>query len=353
MSDTRDGHTGPSGVTEDGAGEYEPGIVGSHWSVVPIAMLRQAGFPIRILDDLQNADRHLDAAALLTEYDALVILVDRLKATLRGAPQQHRAELATQVGMLHPLSDRKVARWVAQAPAAAPLLQQYRERLHRLHESVREYDARLCHDLDDARRAVVARFADPALRDVLMLSNDARYAEFADWLDRFEGSIDTRARRMADLLTMYLQRVCAKNETHSHFGPITIAQLDPTAPGVAWSTAELRRRVFWTHWAGERLAAALTTDPVLQESIRPRRNPLVFAEGRQLSRYAFTTTTGMPDAWRFVEQGRRRLDEDELWLWHACDGRRPITELRLIWPVDRHRTFDGVLRAFDEITRTN
>lgn len=320
----------------------------SAWSVVPFAMLRQAGFPLRLLDDLQSFTVQQGAVALLGRHGELSALVEQIKVKLSEVPAVNRGRILTRVGMMLPLGDREVRRCVSSAPAVALTLQQYRSRLRDLHDACDKYSSMFVGALDESRRAVVAKFADPALRDVLLLSNDRRHADFVDWLDRFSGVVDGHARRMTDLLAMYLQRVCAKNETHSHFGPIAIARMDSTAHCIQWSTGELRRLVFCTHWAGERLGAVLTADPMLRKSVRPRRRPLVFAEGGGLSRYAFTTTTGMPDDWRFIELGRRELDGDELWLWQRCDGCRSIGELRGAWPADRGKSLDEVLRQLVE-----
>jgi hypothetical protein len=322
--------------------------VESTWLVVPFAMLRQAGFAFRLLDNLQNSTVRQGVADLLGRCGELNVLIAQIKAKLSEVPAINRGRILSRVGMMLPLEDREVRLCVSSAPAVELMLQQYLSRLRDLHDACDKYDSMFVGVLDESRRAVVAMFADPALRDVLLLSNDRRHADFVAWLDRFSGVVDHHARKMTDLLAMYLQRVCAKNEMHSHFGPITIARMDSTARGIQWSTGKLRRLVFCTHWAGERLAAVFTADPMLRESVRPRRLPLVFAEGGRLSRYAFTTTTGMPDAWRFIEVDRRVLDEDELWLWQHCDGRRSIGELRGAWPVDPGKSFDEVLRGLVE-----
>ncbi|MFG1954769.1 lantibiotic dehydratase [Micromonospora sp. NPDC048830] len=322
--------------------------VRSGWSLVPVALLRQAGFPLSLLDRLVDAPAVRRAEALLDRRDATRRLAGQVKAVLRAAGAGTGGDLASGVGMLRPFSEPELAR--LRAALTAPelrVVESYQEAADDLDRAWTGLDSCVTEGLASSRRAVVELFADPMLREVLLLSNDARFGDFSTWLDRGATGSPGHVRRMTDLLTMYLQRVTAKNETHSHFGPLSVARLDPDATGVSWSTGPLRRVAFLSHWAGERLAEVFSAQPAAFEFVRPRRRPLAFVTGSRLALYAFRTTTGMPDDWRFVAVASAELDADQLWLWHHCDGDRTVAELRAAW----RRRDPAVTRDLDEVLR--
>ncbi|HWM23628.1 MAG TPA: hypothetical protein VNP98_02295 [Chthoniobacterales bacterium] len=82
---------------------------------------------------------------------------------------------------------------------------------------------------------------------------------------------------------LYLQRVCAKNDSLSEFGPEAwgaiegqgrILQLAPE-PGIA------KREVFLERWTAHGVAAALNSDPAIRVELSPRLNPNGRIDGDQ------------------------------------------------------------------------
>ncbi|CAG7613341.1 lantibiotic dehydratase [Actinacidiphila bryophytorum] len=325
----------------------------AQWSVSPVALLRYAGFPFALLEPLADPELAADFDRLLGRRRLLAEHAAALKAALRAHEHGVQGATASYVGMLRPLPDTVLdtVLTVLPEPQQAVALR-YQAAVVRLDAAwqarVREHDAAL----DRARSAVVALFAAPELREVLLLSNDARYAEFEAWLDRAEDSSPGHRRRMTDLLAMYLQRVATKNESHSHFGPISVARFGPRPGGAHWRPGPVERRSFWSHWAGEELAAVFSRRPAVRGAVCPRRRPLALHHRGELRLYASTTATGTADGWTFAEQDRRVLTDDHRWLWERCDGATSIADLRRAWTLrdgsPSARRFDAAVSELAE-----
>lgn len=120
-----------------------------------------------------------------------------------------------------------------------------------------------------------------------------------------------QARAHERHLLLYLQRVCAKNDSLSAFGPEgwgTIAgepralRLEPQ-PGIA------ARETFLERWTAQGAAAALNADPDIRPELAPRLNPCGQLEGDQ---FVFTGT------------GEKiALDPEAVVLLSRCDGGTP------------------------------
>ncbi|MFD4633374.1 lantibiotic dehydratase [Streptomyces sp. NPDC058284] len=319
------------------------------WALAPVMLLRHAGFPCSLLREVADSASARTADAVLARCDEARRIGQRLKAVLREERVGTQGDIASGVGMLRPLPPRDLARLETDlSQASLETVTCYQDAVLALDSVWSAFEKEHAAALARGRESVVRLFRDPALQQVLLLSNDARFEEFTDWIDSGGGGSDGHVKRMTDLLAMYLQRVTTKNETHSHFGPLAVARVAPGTPGISWSTGPLRRVAFLSHWAGEALAEAFSGRPELFETVRPRRLPLAFGQGPRIRLYAFETRTGMPDDWRFVEVTAETFDDDQSWLWERCDGERTVAQLRAAWPrrgsTPPRRTFDEVLR---------
>lgn len=318
------------------------------WALAPIMLLRHAGFPCSLLQQVADSSTPKAADAVLTCCDKALQIGQQLKAVLREERVGTKGDIASGVGMLRLFPPRDLTRLEADlSPASMEIVRRYQDAVLALDSVWTAFEKDHAAALARGRETVVRLFRDPALQQVLLLSNDARFEEFAGWIDGGGGGSDGHVKRMTDLLTMYLQRVTTKNETHSHFGPLAVARVAPNTTGISWSTGPLRRIAFLSHWAGEAIAEALSSRPEHFETVRPRRRPLAFSQDSRIRLYAFETRTGMPDDWRFVEVTAETFDDDQSWLWERCDGERTVAQLRAAWArrdgTPPRRTFDEVL----------
>lgn len=110
---------------------------------------------------------------------------------------------------------------------------------------------------------------------------------------------------------LYLQRVCAKNDSLSEFGPEAwgviegqgrVLQLAPE-PGIAM------RETFLERWTAHGVAAALNSDPAIRVELSPRLNPNGRIDGDQ---YIFEDTAEIFP-----------LNQETLGILRRCDGATP------------------------------
>ncbi|RGD55438.1 hypothetical protein DR950_39385 [Kitasatospora xanthocidica] len=323
------------------------------WDLAPVVLLRYAGFPLDLLDPLADEAAAEQARALVDRTREATALAQRVKAAFREGGIGKDGDLASDLGMLRAVPEDVCSRIDSRLDGPG------REALHAYNRAVAELDGSWgefteehAARLEAGRQYVIDAFDDSSLRQVLLLSNDAGYREFTDWLDRGGSGSAGHRRRMTDLLTMYLQRVTTKNETNSHFGPLSTARITDRPGGIAWSDGPLERRAFLAHWAGETLAEVFSGRPELRDLVRPRRRPLAFLDGDSLRRYAFRTSSGMAGDWRFLPEGAAEPTPGERWLWERCDGRQSRAALRTAWcehhphaPAEEFdRTLDGLDR---------
>src|SRR5438874_7821023 len=131
-----------------------------------------------------------------------------------------------------------------------------------------------------------------------------------------------------------MQRTCAKHDTTRHFGPFSIGRLsregdsfaalgEPSVSGVA----------FYSHWAAEEIAQAITRAHPNARWIRPRRRPGAFLDGNRLHlvELDFDPT--------FVGEVRRGvrirpsepIDTEDAEILTACTGERTLAEIFDSW----------------------
>lgn len=318
------------------------------WSLVPVVLLRHAGFPFDMLRPLRSSVAVEGVAALQHRHTAVTALATRLKRHLRGARSGTAGNVGAVVGRLRPLSTVQIAELSTLLTGREmPALHEYQQGVLDLDRAWHSFAAEYDEQLAQGRAAVVATYTDPALREVLLLSNDAYHSRFVSWLDAFEGQSDRTARRMSDMLTMYLQRVTTKNETNSHFGPVSVGRVVSDPPGLSWEVGALRREAFFSHWAAEAVVAIFNQKDELRDQARPRRHPLSFLTERRIVWFTFDAGIGMHADWRLAPGGTADLDDDGVWLYEHCDGERRVSELRDLWSAR-----GGTLPHFSELLAT-
>lgn len=126
---------------------------------------------------------------------------------------------------------------------------------------------------------------------------------------------NTRARERDRLLLLYLQRMCAKNDTFSAFGPTGWGTIEPGGDALRMAPASgvAKREVFLERWTAHNVATALNADPEVRAELSPRINPNGRIEGNKF----FFTDSGEIVA----------LQPIELEILARCDGATPAHSL--------------------------
>lgn len=299
------------------------------WQPASVAVLRMAGYPFSWLHALDGSGcvdlaRHLLAAQ--TEVDAHAREAEKLHRRAAGAADRSLLR-ALRRGRPYPPREEPLS------PPFARANNRYAQALRRRDDAERAYRAAHSHATVKGAGRVLDLFRDtPSLQDMLLVSNESAHSRLVRWLWRADpGSATWRKHDRNNLMTLvrYLQRVCAKNDTTSHFGPLAPARLDTTRDGVHWKPFRLHRHTELSRWAVEAVAEALgRTHEDVRLLARPRRAPgaqmkgdtvqLVSLEQRRMS-------TAVREAVR--PTAPITLHPEPARLFALCDGDRSIGQL--------------------------
>lgn len=144
--------------------------------------------------------------------------------------------------------------------------------------------------IDDNVRALLRVADTPRMREAVMLSSPSAFDEVEKVLDRRTDPADmrTKDRQRLRTLVMYVQRLCAKNESTSFFGPTYWARLG-AGPGLDVDTTggDPRCEVFWSHWAVGALAERMAADAEVAPHLVPRRPPTLVRDESGARRVRF------------------------------------------------------------------
>jgi hypothetical protein len=114
----------------------------------------------------------------------------------------------------------------------------------------------------------------------------ALFADGGDNSSRFAIRNSTARKREKHLL-LYLQRVCAKNDTFSEFGPSVWGTIRADAGSLELKCSDgvTKREAFFERWVAQIVAAALNSDPGVCELFEARESPAISVPA--LDPYAF------------------------------------------------------------------
>ena len=139
-----------------------------------------------------------------------------------------------------------------------------------------EAEARFEASVVALRSALHARAADPSVQEAVFLSSPDVHANvWSRWVASPPAAPSSRSRRTERVVYAYLQRLCAKNETTSFFGPMgyAVTEGDDDAVEVR-SAGPSQRRTFLAYWAVEALGFAIAADVALWAQLPLARSPL-------------------------------------------------------------------------------
>lgn len=232
------------------------------WQIGDIFVLRHAGFPFDWFESLGWSE------TLLAQIDAILAAEEQLIARAQQAggraTEQVRTALrrgteprlkqAPSADWTEALASWRAARQLASASYRAEL-GQLRSRLHEL-------------------------ASDQRVQDAVFLSNPSVYENvWSGYVDTEQRPDNAHWRRIERVVYTYMQRLCAKNETTSFFGPMGYGAV------VADDTFEVevrptqQRRTFLTYWAVTELARMIGRSGELRAGLPLRRNPLFVIDG--------------------------------------------------------------------------
>jgi amino acid adenylation domain-containing protein len=258
----------------------------SDWALWRTVCLRGAGFPVRLLAALGDADLARAADAAIAADTAAPALAASDPAARDRAGAAYAAEFTAAVGRLSAALHE-----AASLPA--------------LREAVAWQNR---HALTTGIDALVRRGAQPAKRNAQHRQHEA-------------------------LVASYLQRYCAKNDTIGFFGPVGWSQIDDgrgiriSYAGPEFSLAA--RTTYLEGWAVQAIMAGHSS--ALRPWLVPRQVPFVGVDGSLLR---LPLTPPVP------------LTEAEAAVMRACDGTRNAGEIAAALVADPSSSFGDVAEVF-------
>ena len=237
--------------------------------------MRSTGFPFEWLDRLSV----LAQSPALSRHEAALAELDRIECELVQAAQAAApgavARLERKFRERLPVKVTELATEL-RAGAAAQL-----NARDALLQTVTEGEPGLQTDflaqLQAARQSLVAFLSLPDAREALFLSNPEALQRIDALTQRGVDVIDSRARQRIRLGWNYVQRLCAKNDTASFFGPVAWGRFvgaDQPSLSVTASTPWLSsRKTFFEHWVVLRLTQAISADPKLRDGLPMSLSP--------------------------------------------------------------------------------
>jgi len=285
----------------------------SSYRVAPIFLIRMAGVPFDVVEKLATVKTAQLARELVVRQDAFAKAKAEVEALLRHRGHGLSEELfrawrkAIRSGTMPPAADqpsRAFAHcWECASHLAAAEAQ--------LGDSLQQ-------ELDQARSALLEA-ARTVLPPYLVFTAEGLRERLAKQSAAPAGSLPPRnkaSRAHERHLLLYLQRICAKNDSLSAFGPEgwgTIAGA-PTSLTLSPRPGIAARETFLERWTAHGVAAALNADLEARLELSPRLHPNGRIDGNQ---FLFTDTgeTAVLDS-KTVEVLRR------------CDGATPAYSFR-------------------------
>ncbi|MFD9305182.1 hypothetical protein ACFWCB_21395 [Streptomyces sp. NPDC060048] len=334
-------------------------LEGGGWQTLPHFVLRMAGFPFDLFDDLASRRTARAARRASAAHDRIAL----------ATAQTHDDALLTQArtkaegAALRALRKQRLPRSPLDedaSPAIREAVARFAEALCERDAAEAEFTAAYAAAERRSSLRLLARFREDAeLRGILLVSNEKSEPVLVRWLEETgrEGwpyRDDDKFRYHVDTFVRHLQRVCAKNDTTSHLGPFALGRFQPEIRGVQARPVELRRHPVLARWAATAVVDVLRRDPLVRRAAVPRRAAGASVHAGVLSVVSFDYSSrlaGLDEAVR--TRPPVRLTPHEVAVYQACDGVRTEGEIvRLLGdqPPGTHGGGAGeVLRRLEEL----
>jgi hypothetical protein len=216
------------------------------WSLFPHFILRTTGFPWELLERLRCV-RAGELARRCRQAE------EALRALKEHAPRIRHPSRAVLAALK---AGRPVPPEHVEDPA---LFEEWNRHATALQQAREELELTFEEELQAARAALRELSGEPRFREAVASSSPPVHGDLE------KGRWSTRMERQ---LASYVQRLCAKNETMSFFGPINYGLMDPARPDgieLSWPGPLVlkARRTHVASWLVQGVAAAIAFDPEL------------------------------------------------------------------------------------------
>ena len=298
------------------------GSTGSNWRFLDAIFVRCTGFPFSLIGKFRFEKTY---ALFPRLWDCEEKIAELAGAFRNGIPRPVYACVEKRI----PIAPEKVA--VAENDPLAVLIAKWNGALAELAGAREETRAAFESELAEKRailRGMVERFT--LFREAMFLSsNGASEIAAASYLRSDPASRNKKARQQERFFISYLQRLCAKNDTASYFGPRNFGEFHrenrenlKLQTGAASDGKPIsRNQVFFSHWACYALSRVMSGDPGIFPFVIPRRTPLYRFSSGGVDYFGIEKTELSPLESRIVTMadGRKSFKEISQTLGDASD----------------------------------
>lgn len=324
-------------------------IPGSEWAFWRWVCLRSAGFPVEGVFKLAASAQLISAADEVTRtmeavdrtraqaHEDINSALDDLRSSGRWHDKKARKALLNARVALNaqevPLPERETVKSIKELAAAVEHLNTVRSRFN-------EQFSKSTQQTTESIRGIAGL---PQFREAVTWQNRGLVKQALDRLLRKseEGSVrNSRQRQYEEVIAIYWQRYCTKNDTIGFFGPVGWAQFVPEVECLAVRPGEqlfTARKTYWESWAIEGLGAAIAQKSDIQKWIAPILLPFIRIAGTVLHHPLL---------------GPVPLTSKQALLLQACDGNntaRQIAERLLRFPGSGFHSENEVYQLLREL----
>jgi hypothetical protein len=318
-------------------------LVAGEWAVWRPFVLRGTGFPVERLLRMSDpacalvADRLLHAQELAeSHYHAAKAALNHFLDTLKQAGNgTEDGRFQQALSMLRHLRQRKLPKFDDVKGGARTALESLAGALAELDHLQTQYEDVFAQSMERQSRVLKAAACDPVFQEAVIWQNpEAFVTGIKPFLEPSTAEIkrNKKHRQHEQLVAIYLQRYCIKNETIGFFGPVAWGKIDfdcPTLELISGPGLIKQRHAYFENWMVDSVAERLSGIPGMKWWIPPRLAPyLRVDEGKLFS-------IGRPP---------QPLDALSQAILRLCDGNNLPSDILLAVQetVDQHVGKDGL-----------
>jgi len=244
--------------------------------------IRSTGFPFELMDCLNV----ISSSITLDHHELLLENIERAETEIRqiisgeAKTSVDKCERAIAEGIA--INRKKLPSSIRENRDFNAFCDSRENLLEKLWISHEQLDIEFQAELVQSRQSLIQILSSNKIREAIFLSNTEALQRIDSLVQSGIETVNSRTRQRIRLAWSYVQRLCAKNDTASFFGPIAwgkFSSVDGPAVSVSisnepWLTT---RKTFFEHWVILRLMDKIYHDPELQQHI-----PIVLSPGCQI-----------------------------------------------------------------------
>jgi hypothetical protein len=235
--------------------------VPSAYELAPVFLIRMAGVPFDFVERLATPHAISAARELLRQKQQLARVTAETESFFRS-PERLLSEESFRALLSAVRAGREPAPGKGEQP---PVFRNYATAAANVSAALAKLDQALEQDVTNAR-AELLRLATALLPKNLIFGVGGVRELLAHLLAASPDALPRRNARAGDRerhLLLYLQRICAKNDTFSEFGPSGWGKIDKNISGVCLAPERSisKRDGFLERWTAHAVTAAMNADP--------------------------------------------------------------------------------------------